>query len=148
MRSIWFFGCLVRDLSPQAGAGSGYALLEITAPPGSQPPPHIHHREDEGFYVLEGEMSVFTAAGGTTLRPGDHLTGPRGVAHTSRAGPRGVRKLVISAPGGFADFVREVGVPAARDELPPPEGPPEVGAITEAAARRGIEFVGPPGALP
>jgi mannose-6-phosphate isomerase-like protein (cupin superfamily) len=72
MRSIWFFGCLVRDLSPRAGAGSGYALLEITAPPGSQPPPHIHHRDDEGFCVLEGEMSVFTAAGGG--RPCDRAT--------------------------------------------------------------------------
>jgi quercetin dioxygenase-like cupin family protein len=148
MSSIWFFDCLVRDLSPEAGSGSGYALLEITAPPGSQPPPHIHHREDEGFYVLEGTMTVFTPGGETTLRAGDHLTGPRGVPHTYRAGAEGARHLVVSAPGGFAEFVRAIGVPAERDELPPAGDPPDPRILTEAAARSGIEFVGPPGALP
>ena len=148
MRSIWFLDCLFRDLSPDTDPDASYALLELSAPPGSQPPPHIHHNEDEGFYVLDGEITLFGPDGETTLRPGEHLTTPRGVPHTFRAGPDGVRALVISAPGGFARFVRDFGVPAERDELPTLDGPPDLAALTEVAARNGIEFVGPPGALP
>lgn len=148
MRSIWFLDCLMRDLSPDSAPDASYAVLEMTAPPASQPPPHIHHNEDEGFYVLEGEITLFSPEGEATLRPGEHLTSPRGVPHTFRAGPEGVRALVISAPGGFAAFVRELGVTAARDELPTLDGPSDPVALSEAAARNRIEFVGPPGALP
>ena len=148
MRSIWFLDCLVRDLSPDTDPDASYAMLELSAPPGSQPPPHIHHNEDEGFYVLDGEITLFGPEGETTLRPGEHLMTLRGVPHTFRAGPAGVRALVVSAPGGFAQFVRELGVPAEADELPLLDGPPDLVALTEVAARHGIEFVGPPGALP
>jgi len=148
MDSIWFLDCLIRDLSPGSAPDASYAVLEMTAPPGSQPPPHIHHNEDEGFYVLDGEITLFTPEGEKTLRPGHHLTAPRGVPHTVRAGPQGVRALVVSAPGGFAAFVRELGVPARHEGLPVLEGPPDLVALTQAAARNGIEFVGPPGALP
>jgi quercetin dioxygenase-like cupin family protein len=148
MRSIWFLDCLVRDLSPDTAPDASYAMLELSAPPGSQPPPHIHHDEDEGFYVLDGEITLFDPEGEATLRPGEHLTTPRGVPHTFRAGPDGVRALVVSAPAGFAQFVRELGVPAEWDELPILDGPPDLVALTEVAARYGIEFVGPPGTLP
>lgn len=148
MTSIWFLDCLVRDPDPAATADAPLALLEITAPPGSQPPPHIHHNEDEGFYVLDGDITLYTADGQTTLAPGQFAVGPRGIPHTYRAGERGVRMLVVSTPAGFAEFVREMGVPAARDEVPVLEGPPDIARLTEVAARHGIEFTGPPGALP
>jgi quercetin dioxygenase-like cupin family protein len=148
MRSIWFLDCLVRMPAAGPAPDGRYAVLELTAPPGSQPPPHIHHNEDEGFYVLDGEATLFTPQGGQTLRPGDMAHGPQGVPHTLRAGPEGVRMLVISAPAGFADFVLELGVPAERDGLPVLEGPPDIVRLTEVAARHGIEFVGAPGTLP
>ena len=148
MTSIWFLDCLVRDPDPSAAADAPLALLEVTAPPGSQPPPHIHHNEDEGFYVLEGDVTLHTAHGERTLGPGEFAVGPRGVPHTYRAGARGVRMLVVSAPAGFAEFVREMGVPAEREELPVLEGPPDIVRLTEVAARHGIEFTGPPGTLP
>jgi len=148
MRSIWFLDCLVRVPERGSAPDGRYAVHELTAPPGSQPPPHIHHNEDEGFYVLDGEITLYTPDGALTLGPGEMANGPQGVPHTFRAGPAGVRMLVIFAPAGFADFVEEIGVPAERDELPVMSGPPDMVRLTEVAARHGIEFVGPPGAVP
>jgi len=148
MRSIWFLDCLVRVPEHGYAPDGRYAVLEFTAPAGSQPPPHIHHDEDEGFYVLDGEITLHTPDGALTLGPGEAAHGPQGVPHTVRAGAEGVRMLVISAPAGFADFVEEMGVPAERDALPVLSGPPDIVRLTEVAARHGIEFVGAPGTLP
>lgn len=145
MDAIWFLDCLVRDLSD---GSAPYAVLELTAPAGSQPPPHIHHHEDEGFFVLEGDITVFTPQGATHLAPGGFVNGPRGVPHTYRAGEAGARMLVISAPRGFADFVRELGVPAETETLPVLDGPPDLERLVAVAARHGIEFTGAPGTVP
>ena len=48
--------------------GNALALLELTLPKGSEPPPHIHSNEDEAFYVLNGEISVTVADHPTTLK--------------------------------------------------------------------------------
>ncbi len=148
MTSIWFLDSLVHDPAPAHGGASPMGVLQITGPAGSQPPPHVHHNEDEGFYILEGGITLYTAEAEVTLGAGEFAVGPMGVPHTYRAGGAGVRMIVISAPGGFADFVREMGVAAAREELPVLEGPPDIVRLTEVAARHGIEFTGPPGTLP
>ncbi len=145
MTSLWFLDCLVREL-PTGDAP--YAVLDMTAPAGSQPPPHIHHNEDEGFYVLEGGITLHTPDGPRPLGPGGFANAPRGVPHTYTAGGEGVRMLVISAPAGFAAFVNEMAVPAAVESLPVPAGPPDLERLAAVAARHGIEFVGAPGALP
>ena len=87
-----------------------YALLEITVPPGSGPPPHTHLKEDEGFYVLEGSFRV----GGDGSEPvdlgaGEHAFGPRKVGHYFRnIGDTPGRLLLMFTPGGceryFADL--------------------------------------------
>lgn len=148
MHSIWFLDCLIRVLSGSDGPEGRYAVLEITAPAGSHPPPHVHHNEDEGFYVLEGELTLYTPGHEVTLPPGAFANGPQGVPHTFRVGPEGVRMLVISAPAGFVAFVQELGVPAERDEPPVLDGPADLVRLAEVAARHGIEFVGAPGTVP
>ncbi len=82
MTSIWFLDCLVRDPAPAIAGPAPQGVLEMTAPPGSQPPPHVHHDEDEGFYVLEGEVTLFTPEGETTLGPGEFAVGPRSLIHS------------------------------------------------------------------
>ncbi|HEY6076754.1 MAG TPA: hypothetical protein VIV36_07925 [Gaiella sp.] len=130
------------------------SMVEIAAPPGDMPPLHVHRTDDEAWVVLEGEVSFFAgsnepirvAAGGVAF-------GPRGRgAYVSRrigcagANPRGC------TPGDFAAFVIAASRPADRAELPPPPpGRPseaEVAAVTALAAERGIDLLGPPGALP
>jgi quercetin dioxygenase-like cupin family protein len=54
-RSLWVFGELVMYKTRSEQTGGAYSLFEIASPPGGGPPPHIQHREDESFYLLEGE---------------------------------------------------------------------------------------------
>jgi uncharacterized cupin superfamily protein len=102
------------------------------------PPLHVHHNEDEGFYVLGGELTLYLPGESVTLRAGDFFLAPRGVPHAYEAGPDGARTLVTSAPSGFERFVVAVG---ALEELSP-----EI--LTGVAAEHGIEILGPPGARP
>ena len=113
------------------------------------PPPHVHDRDAEGCFVLEGEVTIYGSAGERVLRPGQGAHLPAGEPHTFRVtSAEPARMLLISAPAGFADFVRAVGRPAASETLPVLDGPPDVDAFAAAAEQHGITFVGPPGAVP
>ena len=117
--SIWFTDALMRiHVAPEDTDGA-YALIEALAPSGHMPPPHIHERDGEGFFVLEGEVTLYSAAGERVLRPGQGAHLPAGEPHTFRVtSAEPARMLLISAPAGFADFVRAVGRPAESETLP------------------------------
>ena len=138
--SIWFTDSLIRiHVDPREAS---YALLEILAPPGHQAPPHIHLEDDEGVFLLEGELTVSLADGTTVLRPGQGTNIPAGTPHSLRvtsAGP--VRALIVAAPGHFAEFVRMVGRPAEREALPVVDGPPDFALMARAAAVGRIEML-------
>ena len=76
------------------------------------------------------------------------MLAPKGVPHTYRVeSAQGGRCLTVSVGGDFERFVREMSRPAERPELPKPAGLPSADALQAlraAAARYGIEFVGPP----
>lgn len=147
--SIWFTDALMRIHIAPEDTGGAYALVEAIAPPGHMPPPHVHERDGEGFFVLEGEVTVYTAAGATVLQPGQGTSAPAGEPHTFRVTSEGpARLLVISAPAGFADYVRACGRPAEREALPVLDGPPDVDLLIREGERHGITFVGPPGSVP
>jgi mannose-6-phosphate isomerase-like protein (cupin superfamily) len=143
MAHIWFLQDLVEVL-----ADGEHSVLEMVAPPGDQPPLHVHHDGDEGFYVLEGEVTFWAGEDQRVLGAGDFVLGPRGVPHTYRvtsAAP--ARFIVTSSTGSFAAFVQAYGVPAGRPELPP-EAMPDVERLGRLAAEHGIELLGPPGMVP
>ena len=129
-----FLGSTVRVLA----TGGALGLVHQDVPAGDMPPLHVHHSEDEGFYVLGGEMTLYLPGQSVTLRSGDFFVAPRGVPHTYEVGPDGARVLVSSAPSRFERFVIAV---AALDEV----SPEILGAV---AAEHGIEILGPPGARP
>ncbi len=124
---------------PGAATGGAYCLAEFEGPGGDMPPLHVHRSVDEAFYVLDGVMSLFVGDEWAELAAGDSLVAPRGTPHTYRVESDGARWLVACSPAGFDDFVREVAS-AGRNLAPP--------ALADAAARYGIEVLGPPGALP
>lgn len=131
---LTFLDSRARIHASSTRTGDAYALIEVEAPAGSQPPLHLHTDEDEGFYLLEGDALVWIGAAMCALRPGEFVLAPRGVPHTIRAGRGGARWLVTAGPR-FEAFVRAVAAssPAAVDRL---------------AREHGIEILGPPGMLP
>jgi len=150
MEAIWFLDTLVRIHIDGATTDGAYALVESVAPNGHMPPPHVHATDAEGFVVLEGELTVHTENGAHVLRPGDSIHAPAGRPHTIEVtSETPARWMVVSAPGGFEAFVREFGIPAERDALPPtPDGPPDLARLEAIAGQHGITFVGPPGTTP
>jgi quercetin dioxygenase-like cupin family protein len=89
--------------------GGVLSVIESVDQPGGSPPPHIHHREDETFQVLEGEFE-FTCGGQTlTARKGATIFAPRGVPHSYRwVGHTPGRLMAILTPAGFEDFSRKL----------------------------------------
>jgi quercetin dioxygenase-like cupin family protein len=103
-------------------------------------PLHVHHTEDEGFYVIEGSVTIHVGDESVTLGPGQHAFGPRGIPHRFDIGPDGARMLWVLTPGGFEAFVEEASVPAAAPTLPPADVlPPD--DIDEIARRHGNELL-------
>lgn len=145
---LWFQDQLVTIRVPMSEGQDGISVLEYRAPYGFSPPLHLHRTEDEVFHVLEGEFRVKVKDQEHRLGPGDILLGPKGVPHTFRVeSKQGSRFLTITVGGDFERFVRAVSRPAERPELPEPAGPPSADAIQAmraAAAKYGIEIVGPP----
>jgi quercetin dioxygenase-like cupin family protein len=122
--------------------GGRIAIIEITEPPGAAAPRHVHHKEDEGFWVLEGEVTF--DVGGTTIAAaaGDFAFGPRDVPHAYRVGPDGCRMLFIVTPAGFERLVRLLSVPAAGRALPPgPQAPPDTADLPALLAEYGCEIL-------
>ncbi len=117
--------------------GGTFALLESTAPAGDRTPLHVHRDVDEGFYVLEGELTLWVGDETQVLRAGEGVLAPKGIPHTLRVGESGARWLVASAPADFEAFVRAVAA-----ATPDPE------ELTRIAAAHGIDILGPPGMLP
>ena len=117
-------------------------------PYGSSAPLHLHRTEDEVFQILEGEYRVKVQDKEYRVGPGAVLLAPKGIPHTYRVeSAHGGRCQIITMRGDFERFVRAMGQPAPRPELPPPAGPPSAEAIEKlktTAAKFGIELVGPP----
>ena len=142
--SYWFFNSLATLKAGGAHTSGAFTLMELTIPPNFGPPPHIHHREDEGFYLLDGELTV--TCGDNTWRagPGSFLMLPQGVPHsflTWEAGP--VRMLQITSPAQFEQYAEEMGERAAQAVLPEP-GAIDPEQVMRIGAKYGIEFLRPP----
>jgi quercetin dioxygenase-like cupin family protein len=144
---LWFLNTFVTIRVSLSEGQDGISVIESRVPCGDSPPFHIHHTEDEIFHILEGAVRFKLQDKEFRAGPGDILLAPKGVPHTYRAeSPTGGRFLTVTARGDFERFVLALGRPAERADLPPPAAPsPEaIKALTEVAAKHGIEFVGPP----
>jgi mannose-6-phosphate isomerase-like protein (cupin superfamily) len=120
----WWFGGLATIKATKEQTGGHYTLVEVLEPEG-EGPLHVHYREDEGFWVLEGELTFEVGEETIKAGPGSFVFGPKDVPHrfTVESGP--TRLLFILSPGGFEEFVYATSVPAEERTLPPaPEGPP------------------------
>ena len=139
----WWLGMLAVIKATAADTGGQMAIIEVTTPPGFAAPLHVHHWEDEAFWLLEGDATF--EVGGTTIEAhvGDYLFGPRDIPHRFTAGSAGCRMLFICTPGGFEELVMAMSEPAARRTLPPPsDEEPDRERIAAIARAYGNEVLG------
>ncbi len=108
------------------------------------PPPHIHHTQDETFYVLEGELEFVIEGAVTRAVAGSVVRVPKGVLRVyKKVGTGSAKSVVVFTPGGFEGFFKEVGEPATKASSPL-AGPPEVERLLLAAPKYGLEISPPP----
>ena len=106
----------------------------------------MHRREDEWFYVIEGELSFWVGGEVIEAPAGSFVFGPRDVPHTFVVTSPEARFLLVTEPAGFESFLRAMGQPAPSLTIPPPAAPPsDIAPLIAAAAEYGIEILGPPG---
>jgi quercetin dioxygenase-like cupin family protein len=144
-RSVWYSGSLMTFLATAEDTQGQFSLIEAVARKGNVPPPHIHHREDESFYLLEGEITV--SVGDRTMRatPGTLVFLPRGVRHSFTIDSEQARILILATPAGLEKYFKEFSVPAPAMTLPPAAEVPyaEIEKMLATAPKFGIEFLPP-----
>jgi quercetin dioxygenase-like cupin family protein len=137
-KALHVLGDVVTSLVAGAETGGAYAVQQQATHPGGGPPLHRHSREDEGFFVLEGQYEF--RVGEQTFRagPSTFVFGPRGIPHTFKCvGPGPGKIQVIISPPGFEAFFEEADVLGR-------QGPLDMGQVVALAGKYGVEFLGPP----
>ena len=116
----WWFGALAEIKATAADTGGQMTIVEVTEHPGAEAPLHVHHRDDEGFWILEGDVTFEVGDETIEASAGDYVFGPRDIPHRFTVGDRGCRMLFIMVPGGFEDLIRATSEPAPSRTVPPP----------------------------
>lgn len=137
-RGLWVMGSLLEIVIDGDQTGGSYAVAEDRSLPGFGPPPHVHEREDEAFYVIEGEYLFGGSDGEVRAGPGTFVHAPRGHLHWWRnVGEGPGRHLEIFTPAGLEKMFLEIGEPASAGGDPPAADPRR---LLEAAPRYGVTF--------
>lgn len=138
----WWFEGLAVIRATAANTGGLMTIVEMNEPPGHEAPLHVHHREDEAFYILEGSARIHVGDKSFEVGPGDYAFGPREIPHRYSIGDKGCRMLFICTPGGFENLVRQMSVPAERRTLPPPsDEEPDWEHVAAVAKANGCELL-------
>lgn len=140
-RLIGAVGDIYRFIATGDETGGRYTLVEATVPPGGGPPPHIHSREEETFYVVEGEVTFQIGDETTVCGPGSFVHVPIGNLHAFKnESPRAAKMLITFSPSGLEEMFFENGRELHIGESPKPTSAEEVERLLAAAAKYGIEY--------
>src|SRR5207244_11576056 len=136
-------GDVYRILASSSQTGGVYTLVENRVSPNNGPPPHIHSREDESFFVLEGEIDFQIGDEKITARPGTFIQGPRDIAHSFKNNTQlPARMLGFVTPAGFENFFKEFAQPVASFDSPAiPASQDEVDKLLAAAPKYGLQIL-------
>jgi quercetin dioxygenase-like cupin family protein len=141
-RTVAVVGDVYRFLATGEDTNGKYALWEAIVPPGGGPPPHVHSREEEGFYVLEGEITFRVGDQRLVATAGMFANMPVGTPHAFKNESGKAAKMLISvAPAGLEQMFFEFGVPlpeGSTTALPPTKE--EIKKLLAVAPRYGIEI--------
>jgi quercetin dioxygenase-like cupin family protein len=141
-RTIAVVGDIYRFLSTGDETSGRYALFEAIVPPGGGPPPHIHSREEEGFYVLQGEITFRLGEEQFVAPAGTFANMPIGSLHSFRnESNTSARMLIAVAPAGLEKMFLEVGQPVDSGAITAPKpSQEEIEKLLDVAPRYGIEI--------
>jgi quercetin dioxygenase-like cupin family protein len=146
--ATWALGSLFEQTASGADTGGAFGLTRVTQSAGTATPLHVHTREAEAFYLLDGTMTYRAGEQDYQLSPGSFIYLPSGVPHAFRVTSTGpVQFLAIVAPGGLMGMYDETGRPAEQRQLPEPDADQmqaDIGRWLEATSRYGIQVLGPP----
>src|SRR6266536_5713328 len=122
-RIIAVVGDIYRFLATGDDTNGKYALLEAIVPPGGGPPPHVRSREEEGFFILEGEITFQIGEKRIVATAGTFANMPVGTPHSFKnESGKPARMLISVAPAGLEKMFFEIGVPVPEGSttaLPP-----------------------------
>ena len=138
----WWFACLAEIKVTAEQTNGLLSIIEITEPPNAAAPLHVHHREDEGFWILEGDATFEVGDAVIEAHAGDYAFGPRDIPHRYTVGAAGCRMLYIFTPGGFEEFILGTSERADSRTVPPPSvGMPDLERIAAIAQAYGAELL-------
>ena len=140
--TVALVGDVYRFLATGEDTNGKYALIEALVGPGGGPPPHVHSREEEGFYILEGEITFTVNGERVVATAGMFANMPVGVPHSFKnEGNKPAKMLVTVAPAGLEKMFMEIGVPLAEGAttaLPPTKE--DIEKLLAVAPKYGIEI--------
>jgi mannose-6-phosphate isomerase-like protein (cupin superfamily) len=145
-KKLWVTDELMTLKASGEDTGGAYSLADLVVPPQGGPPPHIHHREDEAFWVFEGELEVSVGESRFRAGAGSFVHLPRGVLHSyQNVGTAPARFLTLMVPAGLEKLLEEVGKPGTDLSSPPPFEEVDIDRLLAVAPKYGVEIPPPPG---
>ena len=144
-QSVAVVGDVYRFLATSEQTGGRYAIWEALVPPGGGPPPHVHSRENEGFFMLAGEMTFRAEDEVIRATAGTFINIPIGVRHSFKnESTVPARMLILVTPGGLDAMFLETGVPVANGTTTaPPVSHEEIERLSAVAPKYGITIFPP-----
>ena len=141
-RTVSLVGDVYRFLATGEDTDSKYTLIEALVSPGGGPPPHVHSREEEGFYILEGEIAFTIDGKRVVATPGMFANMPVGTPHSFKNETnKPAKMLAMVAPAGLEKMFMEIGMPLAEGAttaLPPTKE--DIEKLLAIAPKYGIEI--------
>ncbi len=135
-------GELVTVLASAEQTAGAFGLMESVFARGAEPPPHVHHREDESFFVLEGDLTVRVGDDTFSAAPGSFVFCPRDVPHLLTLHSEQAQTLTLVTPGGRESFFVKIGEPAPGRRTLPAELPaPDPERVVTLAGHYGAEVL-------
>jgi quercetin dioxygenase-like cupin family protein len=142
----WKAGRITVKAGPDQ-TGNAFSQFEVDDPRGSGPPLHVHHNEDETFYILDGQVTMFAGDERVDLEAGDYFFGARGVPHAYLVRSERARILVTISPSGSEQLFVSLGVPVTGAEPPTDVVMPPLPEMARLFGQYGAEILGPPPTL-
>ena len=145
-KSTWYKGILSTQLATDEDTGGAFDLVLSNMRSGTEPPPHVHTREHEFFYLLDGKLDAYVGNNVFHVGPGECAFLPLGRPHAFIIRSPEIRMLVLITPGGLMKRIASMTVPAEKLEIPS-------GSVTYATAdleetmkiflKHGVRFLSP-----